>query len=66
MRFREPTLSLWRKRKLGAWPTCFDTNLKEFGIYDVGQDLVRRVYGSIHASSECEFAAVLSVLLGSI
>lgn len=61
VRFREPTLSLWRKRKLGAWPTCFDANLKEFGIYDVNQDLVRRVYGSIHASSECEFATVLFV-----
>lgn len=50
IQFREPTLPLWKKRKLGAGPTSFDSNLMGLTL---DNELVRRVYGGLHESKEC-------------
>jgi anaphase-promoting complex subunit 5 len=61
VRFREPTLSLWKKRKIGAGSMSFDGNLKGMSMND---PLVQKVYGKLDGSKDCKFirGVILQVL----
>ncbi|KAI5821094.1 anaphase-promoting complex subunit 5-domain-containing protein [Pyronema omphalodes] len=48
VRFREPTLPAWRKRKAGAGVMNFDVNLKRMSPNDL---LVKKVYGGLMESN---------------
>jgi anaphase-promoting complex subunit 5 len=54
VQFREPTLSLWKGRKLGAGPMTFDVNLKGLALDDL---IVRKVYGGMGEIKDCESVA---------
>lgn len=51
IQYREPTLSMWKKRNLGAGPLSFDMNLKGLSLND---NLVNQVYGRLKESRDCE------------
>lgn len=51
VQFREPSLSTWRRRNIGAGPTSFDVNLKGLSMAD---PLVAKVYGGVKAAAHCQ------------
>lgn len=54
IQYREPTLSMWKKRNLGAGPLSFDVNLKGMSSNDA---LVNLVYGQgrLREAKNCEW-----------
>lgn len=49
--FREPSLSIWKKRNLGVGPLSFDINLKGMALVD---PLFTKVYGKHSDYKNCE------------
>lgn len=57
IQYREPTLSMWKKRNLGAGPLSFDVNLKGLSLND---GLVNQVYGFHGKLRDSSIAAAVS------